>query len=103
MNIKSGRNYSSRTIKILWGRAAGRCAIPTCRVELFAEATDYDPVVIIGDIAHIEASSDSGPRGNKKMVRKERDEYDNLILLCQNCHARLDGQKNSTPYASCCP
>jgi hypothetical protein len=95
MNQKSGRNYSPRTIKILWGRAAGRCAVPTCRVELFAEATDYDPVVVIGEIAHIEAASDSGPRGNKSKVRKDRDEYDNLILLCKNCHARLDGQKNT--------
>lgn len=92
---KSGRNYSLRTIKILWGRAAGRCAVPTCRIELFAEATDYDPVVLIGDIAHIEASSESGPRGNRNKATKDRDEYDNLILLCKNCHARLDGQKNT--------
>ena len=82
-------------MKILWGRAAGRCAVPTCRVELFAEATEYDPAVVIGEIAHIEAASDSGPRANPGLAMRERDEYDNLILLCQNCHARLDGQKNT--------
>jgi hypothetical protein len=62
---------------------------------LFAEATTHDPIVVIGEIAHIEASSDSGPRGNMNKTKKDRDEYDNLILLCQNCHARLDGQKNT--------
>jgi hypothetical protein len=95
MAQKSSRSYSERTLKILWGRGAGRCSIPTCRIELFAEATEHDPMVVIGEIAHIEASSDSGPRANKAKSRKERDEYDNLILLCKNCHARLDGQKNA--------
>lgn len=86
------RKYSARTLKMLWGRAAGRCAIPSCRIELFCDATEHDPTVIIGDIAHIEASSDKGPRANKLLSNKERDEYENLILLCQNCHTRLDGQ-----------
>jgi len=64
-------------------------------MELLAEATEYDPIVTIGDIAHIEASSDAGPRANTAKTKKERDEYDNLILLCLTCHRRLDGQKNS--------
>ena len=41
----ASRNYSPLTLKLLWGRAAGHCAMPDCRVELFADATDYDPVV----------------------------------------------------------
>ena len=56
------RNYSDRTLKLLWGRAAGHGAMPDCRVELFAEATDYDPVVVIGDMAHVAGVSDDGPR-----------------------------------------
>jgi hypothetical protein len=93
--LGSGRSYSDRTLKVLWGRAAGRCAVPICRVELFAEATDYDPVTLIGDIAHIEAASDDGPRANLVLSGKKRDSYDNLILLCKNCHSKLDGQKNT--------
>ena len=91
----SSRNYSNRTLKILWGRAAGRCAVPECRVELLVHKTDYDPVVVIGDIAHITASSDKGPRADADASRKNRDKYDNLILLCKNCHTRIDGQKNT--------
>lgn len=91
----SSRSYSDRTLKILWGRSAGRCAVPTCRVDVFIDATDYDPMVLIGDIAHIAGASDKGPRAKSSMTAKERDEYQNLIVLCKNCHTRLDGQKNT--------
>ncbi|MGO9584678.1 MAG: SAVED domain-containing protein [Limisphaerales bacterium] len=92
---KSPRRYSERTLKILWGRAAGKCAVPECRIDLVVDATDHDPIVVIGDIAHIEASSDKGPRANRKLSAKERDSYDNLILLCKNCHFRFDAQKKN--------
>ena len=89
---RTTRRYSHRTLKLLWGRAAGRCAMPECRVELFAEATAYDPIVVIGEIAHVAAAADGGPRAAPKLSAGERDDYENLILLCQNCHGRIDGQ-----------
>jgi hypothetical protein len=69
--------------------------VPECRIELFADATEHDPIVVIGDIAHIEASSDYGPRADANLTSTNRDQYGNLILLCKNCHTRLDGQKNT--------
>ena len=27
--------------------------MPECRMEVFAEATDYDPIVVIGEMAHV--------------------------------------------------
>src|SRR5271169_2596998 len=97
---KSSRHYSPQTLKILWGRAAGRCAVPECRIDLVADAKGHDPIVVIGDIAHIEASSDKGPRANRKLSAKDRDSYDNLILLCKNCHFRFDGQKKTNTVAA---
>lgn len=88
------RSYSDRTLKLLWGRAAGRCAMPECRVEVFAEATDHDPIVVFGDIAHVAAAGDDGPRANTALDAAQRNDYDNLILLCKNCHSRIDGQKH---------
>jgi SMODS-associated and fused to various effectors sensor domain len=61
-------------------------------MELFAEATDYDPVVVIGEIAHVAGAADAGPRAAPQLATAERNDYENLILLCQNCHARIDGQ-----------
>jgi len=92
---KSSRRYSAQTLKILWGRAAGRCAAPECRIYLIADATHHDPIVVIGDIAHIEASSDKGPRANRTLSAQDRDSYANLILLCKNCHFRFDAQKKT--------
>jgi hypothetical protein len=89
-SARTSRSYNDRTLKLLWGRAAGRCAMPECRVELFAEATEYDPVVVIGEIAHVAA--DDGPRAAPALAAAQRNDYENLILLCQNCHARIDGQ-----------
>jgi len=90
----SSRNYSDRTLKILWGRAAARCAMPECRIELVADDSDSDRAAILGDIAHMAASSDSGPRANRALADSDRDEYDNLILLCKNCHAKFDVHVN---------
>jgi hypothetical protein len=93
------RSYSDRTLKLLWGRAAGRCAIPECRIELFSEATDYDPIVVIGDIAHVSAAADEGPRAAAAMTPAQRNDYDNLVLLCKNCHTRIDGQPGAYSVA----
>jgi hypothetical protein len=60
------RSYTDRTLKLLWGRAAGRCSIPECRVELIVEATEYDSIAIIGEIAHGAAASDAGPRPRRR-------------------------------------
>ena len=75
MATSPSRNYSDRTLKILWGRAAGRCAVPTCRVEVFVDETDYDPIVVIGDIAHMAAASDDGPRADENLSAKDRAGY----------------------------
>ena len=59
------------------------------------EAGNGDPSVIIGQIAHIEAKSDAGPRANRSLSEQERDAYNNLILLCPT-HHRLVDVRNST-------
>jgi hypothetical protein len=86
------RSYPDRTLKLLWGRAGGRCAMPDCRAELLADATAYDPIVVVGEIAHMAAAQDRGPRADQAMSAAQRNDYENLILLCQNCHAVIDGQ-----------
>lgn len=94
---RSPRSYKDRTLKLLWGKAAGRCAMPDCRIELFVDDSDYDPITVIGDIAHVAGSSDRGPRARADLSGSDRDSYKNLILLCKNCHGRIDGQRSSFP------
>lgn len=76
--------------KILWGRAANRCA--RCRCELVAERTETDREVVLGDEAHIAARSERGPRFHDLAQGVEVDSYENLILLCRNDHKQVDDQ-----------
>lgn len=72
--------------KILWGRAAGICSNPTCREDLIAileNSKSYN----VGEMAHVIAKSEKGPRG---AMGGGADSYDNLILLCPTCHRRID-------------
>ena len=94
---KSPRSYDPQTLKLLWGRAAGRCAMADCRIELFVAEPGHDPVCIIGEMGHVVASSDGGPRSNKTTRLDARDRYDNLILLCRNCHRKIDVLHESYP------
>lgn len=92
---RTQRGYRDQTLKLLWGRAAGRCSAPWCRVNLIADETGYDPAVPIGEIAHVEAAADGGPRANSALSREQRDSYENLILLCAHCHAKFDRQEKA--------
>lgn len=93
----AGRNYSEQTIKQLFGSAAGRCCFPTCRRSVIFPATEHSKTTITGDIAHIKAFSDSGPRSDASLDAKTRNEYDNLLLLCAACHRLVDGQPEEYP------
>jgi hypothetical protein len=73
-----------KDIKILWGRSGNRCAI--CKIELTTEGE----VSTIGEMAHILACSNNGPRGDSEFPTSERDNYSNLILLCPTDHVKVD-------------
>ena len=81
-----------RAQKTLWGRAAGRCSIPDCRMHLFEDEESAGDPTLVGENCHIVADSDEGPRANKDMPQAERDAYPNLILCCRNHHKVIDSQ-----------
>lgn len=57
----------------LWAESMGRCMNPDCRVELFIKNSD------IMEKAHIGAYYET-----------EDNSYENLIVLCPNCHKKFD-------------
>lgn len=73
-----------KDVKILWGRSGNRCAI--CKIEL----TTVGSKSVLGEMAHIIADSPQGPRGKSHLTPEQRDEYDNLILLCPTHHTLID-------------
>ncbi len=88
------RKYAEKDIKLLWSKSSGRCAFPDCRQLLTENATGVDDAVTLGEMAHIEAYSDKGPRANLSPSLK-RNSYENLILLCAHHHTLVDRQPNS--------
>ena len=85
-----------KTRKMLWGRAANRCAFPDCRVELFYDITETDDAALIGEECHIIARKKNFTRGDSNLTAEQRDKYGNLILLCRNHHKIVDSTDD--PY-----
>src|SRR5579871_6459605 len=88
-------SISTKTHKMLWGRAANRCAFPECRRELVMNASETDDESLVGEECHIIAREHNGPRGGSSMTAQERDKYSNLILLCNVHHQLIDDQPNT--------
>ena len=81
---------TGRDRAILWGRAAARCAYPSCRKLLIADGNRAGSDVLVGEVAHIVAQNASGPRGDQEPPGGTRDGQANLILLCREHHAIVD-------------
>lgn len=88
-----------KTQKMLWGRAAGRCSMPECRMELVQDATETDDETVIGENCHIVGESDEGPRADPTISMERRNTYQNLILLCNNHHKVIDSQEGEYTVA----
>lgn len=83
---------SDNTVKLLWGRAAGICSNPGCREDLTVLLKGIRGFNV-GEMAHVIASSPTGPRG---VAGGGSDEYENLILLCPTCHRTIDKAPSGT-------
>ncbi|MBW4465643.1 MAG: HNH endonuclease [Pegethrix bostrychoides GSE-TBD4-15B] len=88
---------SQRDIKLLWGRAASRCAFPDCRLQLTQDSEATESSFPIGEQAHIVAKEQNGPRGDSPLTSDERDSYANLILLCPTHHTIIDRNPEDFP------
>lgn len=82
--------------KILWARAAGRCSMPDCRMELTLEKLEKGQLTF-GEMCHIVGEKEKAARGKSAMPFEERNGYHNLILLCANHHTHIDGDENKFP------
>jgi hypothetical protein len=83
---------SAKTYKIIWGMFAGRCAI--CREELI-ESGSSGSKSLIGEVAHIVGERDGAARGEHALSHTERNQVDNLILLCRKHHKIVDDDQTT--------
>jgi len=88
------RQYKPSTIRRLDTLSGNQCSAPDCDSKLIAR----DKKTIVSKICHMEAASSEGPRYNSNMGDDERRHFDNLILLCDECHSIIDNKENESKY-----
>ena len=75
-------------VKILWGKSHNLC--PICK-EIELSETE-DGLYTIGVMAHIAGENETAARYRPDMTDDERRSYKNLILVCPNCHTKIDNE-----------
>lgn len=83
---RRGKVTSEEKLKV-WVRSGGRCAF--CNVYLLESELTRRPV-LLGEVAHNIAASDTGPRNNASMSAKALNSAENLLLLCGLHHPDTD-------------
>jgi hypothetical protein len=91
------RSISIATQNFLWGRAAGRCEFAGCNKPLWKSSVTSEHVNI-GQKAHIYSFSEEGPRGNDGLSPEDLNLIDNLILVCHECHRKIDASVDGGRY-----
>ena len=85
----------SQTQRRLFAASAGYCQNPGCANELFVDAAGKS--IHIAEMAHVFAATDGGPRTNPSLSQEERWDFENLIMLCANCHTIVDKAPEAFP------
>lgn len=95
MTCKRGKATPDSHTKLrLFADSGGYCQNPNCNRNLFISIGEAD--FHIAEMAHIISAGDEGPR-SKKRTNEQKNEFSNLILLCPNCHTKIDKAEDEFP------
>ena len=73
----------------LWVKSGGRCQYDGCNIPLWKDSL-MQKDLNKSYISHIVAASEDGPRGDAILSEQLETSFDNLLLLCDECHRRID-------------
>lgn len=85
----------AHTQRRLFAASAGYCQNPGCANELFVDASGAS--IHIAEMAHVFAANDGGPRARPNLSTEERGVFENLVMLCANCHTKVDKAPEAFP------
>lgn len=100
--VKDVTRYVRRDVeRELWARAAGRCQFRGCNRILYKSPLTQE-TVNLSEKAHIYSFSKDGPRGWGPLIlnKPALNELKNLLLLCFDCHKKIDKEKNGGRYTA---
>jgi len=89
---------SQRSVKILWSAAGGRCAFHGCWERLCCQEAEGAAPYTLGEMAHICGEKPGANRHDLGQTDAERDDYQNLILLCPTHHTLIDRKENESVF-----
>ena len=88
VNSEIGRTSIKEHIRMrLWAVSGGRCEL--CNRILYQDLV-YGHDGNFGEMAHIHAVSEGGPRHKYGMTEAEKNNVENLMLLCAEHHHLID-------------
>lgn len=95
------RHIKSEVERELWGRAAARCQFSDCNRLLYKSPVTQEPVNL-AEMAHIYSFSKDGPRGwgPFKTNPVGLNDVSNLMLVCHDCHKKIDQDKKGERYSA---
>jgi len=82
------RTYSQATVQRLYGRSGNQCAFPGCDYQIITDGGQVQ-----GRICHIKGLRPGSARYDSTQTDKQRNTYENLVLLCANHHDAIDAQE----------
>ena len=95
------RHIDPKTERELWGRAAARCEFSDCNRLLYKSPVTQERVNI-AQRAHIYSFATDGPRGRGPFKKKPGglNKLGNLMLVCYDCHKKIDQDKKGVRYSA---
>jgi len=89
MSCKRGKATPNSYVKLqLFADSGGYCQNPECNLPLFHNVGESN--FHIAEMAHIIGASNDGPRSLITLTKDDKGKFENLILLCPNCHTKID-------------
>lgn len=79
----------------VWGEAAARCAY--CKEQLIYSEDSGLHESLVGEVCHIFARGQKGPRATPSIPPEELDSANNLVLLCRKHHKYVDDHPELFP------
>src|SRR3972149_4692177 len=93
------REISEPVQRMLWARAAGRCEFAGCNTPLWKSSVTQE-TVNKAQKSHIYSFRDKGPRGNEGVPDEAINDLDNLMLVCHECHQKIDNKRDGGRYTA---
>lgn len=99
--VKLARGIKRDAERELWGRAAARCQFSDCDRLLYKSPVTQESGNF-AEMAHIYSFAKNGPRGWGPFAfnKKGLNQAGNLLLVCHDCHKKIDADKKGERYSA---